>query len=218
MKIEISTINRLQMAVQSYGICTDATSRTPCHRQPGCCPVPARALACRPFQALSVPLPVRPSALWSTCSPICPAGGASSRTDGSPGASASCSRTPCVSRPDLPKWWASTADWAAHPPPALPASMPQPRVREVRLCRIPSGAAHGVVRCNVFHVTHPCAERLQFAVLVEQACRHVILHAVRLESRYHRVAVPKHVKERVGLDGDLPVAFFYCIISGSECL
>lgn len=46
MKIEISTINRLQMAVQSYGICTGATSRTPCHRQQGCCPVPARALAC----------------------------------------------------------------------------------------------------------------------------------------------------------------------------
>ena len=45
MKIEFSTINRLQIAVQSYGICTDATSRTPCHRQPGCCPVPARVLA-----------------------------------------------------------------------------------------------------------------------------------------------------------------------------
>ena len=46
MKIEFSTINRLQIAVQSYGICTDATSQTPCHRQPGCCPVPEQALAC----------------------------------------------------------------------------------------------------------------------------------------------------------------------------
>ena len=33
-----------------------------------------------------------------------------------------------------------------------------------------------------------------------------------------RHAVSEHVEERVGLGGDLPVAFLHSVISGSECL
>lgn len=82
--------------------------------------------------------------------------------------------------------------------------------------------------------------RLQMAVQSYGICtvrlpkHHAVIGRVVVQSRHRlyparlfqvlsapllvRHAVSEHVEERVGLGGDLPVAFLHSVISGSECL